>query len=339
RDMGYAVVVEGYMDFISLYQAGIKNVVATLGTAFTDRQVGLIKRYTDRIVLFYDSDEAGINAAKRSFVPLLENDLKVDAMFLEDEMDPDEAVRKLGHDELERRLKKAKPLMEKMISDEFSKEYRISEMAGITNKILGYIALIHSNSLRTMWLKELSIRSGIEIRKLNESLVRTKKQEQPSNIIRLANQVKNSPQHKLYEQLLRVLFLIPQLSERVFDEEWDEYIPEDLRNFISKVKNLMGQRGELTVSDWLYISKETGFDWFENFLTKEFINKKNNDGMNLEREFTGCMVKFKMQYLERKRIESSKKIKEGENAENTLREYEAIVKEINRLKPMLGVLE
>ncbi|MEI6080280.1 MAG: DNA primase, partial [bacterium] len=145
RDMGYAVVVEGYMDFISLYQAGIRNVVATLGTSFTDKQVGLIKRYTDRIVLFYDSDEAGINAAKRSFVPLLENGLKVDALFLEDEMDPDDAVIKLGKEELESRLKKAKPLMGKIISDKFSVEHRIDEVAKITKEILGYIALIPDN--------------------------------------------------------------------------------------------------------------------------------------------------------------------------------------------------
>lgn len=340
RESGYAVVVEGYMDFISLYQAGIRNVVATLGTSFTDRQVALIKRYTDRIVLFYDSDEAGINAAKRSFVPLLENGLKVDALFLEDEMDPDEAVQKLGKDELENRLRKAKPLLEKIMSDRFSGEHRIDELAKITKEILNYIALIPDNVSRTFWLKELSIRNNLSVKELNNLLgnyVKTTKNTQTTAPVK--SPVVAGKVNPLYRNLIKTLFLMPQLSERVFDEEWEMYVPEDLRNFIYKVKDLLAQRGTLTVSDWLYISKETGFDWFESFLTKEFINKKDNDGMNFEREFNGCMVKFKIQHLENKRLDNLKKIKEGENTESALREYKAIVQEINRLKPMLGVLE
>ena len=338
--MGYAVVVEGYMDFISLYQAGIKNAVATLGTAFTDRQVGLIKRYTDRIVLFYDSDEAGINAAKRSFLPLLESGLKVDALFLEDQMDPDDAVQKLGKEELENRLKKAKPLIGKIISDKFSEQHRTDDLAKITKEILGYLALIPDNVSRTFWLKELSIRSGLSTKELSGLLINhARASKQGNNTTVTTKNTSYSNVKPLYKNLIKTLFMIPQLSTRVFDEGWDEYIPDDIRGFISKVKGLIEQRETLTISDWLYVSKEAGFDWFESFLTKEFIDKKENDGMNLEREFTGCMIRFKMQYLERKIRDSERRIKEGENSENTLREHMAIVQEINRLKPMLGVLE
>ena len=340
RDMGYAVVVEGYMDFISLYQAGIKNAVATLGTAFTDRQVGLIKRYTDRIVLFYDSDDAGINAAKRSFLPLLESGLKVDALFLEDQMDPDDAVQKLGKEELENRLKKAKPLIGKIISDKFSEQHRTDDLAKITKEILGYLALIPDNVSRTFWLKELSIRSGLSTKELSGLLVNyARASKQGNNTTVTTKNTSYSKVKPLYKNLIKTLFMIPQLSARVFDEGWDEYIPEDIRGFISKVKALVEQRETLTISDWLYVSNEAGFDWFESFLTKEFIDKKENDGMNLEREFSGCMIRFKMQYLERKMRDSERRIKEGENSENTLREHMAIVQEINRLKPMLGVLE
>ncbi|MEI6080279.1 MAG: hypothetical protein WCQ53_06570 [bacterium] len=189
-------------------------------------------------------------------------------------------------------------------------------------------------------MKELSIRSGLSTKELSGLLANYNRSvsqgPQTVNVKRTTSMGKIDPLHK---NLIKVLFLMPQLSERVFDEEWDAYLPEDIRNFIYKAKNLLGQRGSLTVSDWLYIAKESGFDWFESFLTKEFINKKDNDGMNLEREFSGCMVRFKMLQLERKRMDNLRKIKEGENSENALREYKAIVQEINRLKPMLGVLE
>ena len=273
-------------------------------------------------------------------MPLLESGLKVDALFLEDQMDPDDAVQKLGKEELERRLKKAKPLIGKIISDKFSEQHRTDELAKITKEILGYLALIPDNVSRTFWLKELSIRSGLSTKELSGLLVNYARASKQGNTTTVATKGTSYSKVKpLYKNLIKTLFMIPQLSTRVFDEGWDEFIPEDIRGFISKVKSLVEQREALTISDWLNVSKEAGFDWFESFLTKEFIDKKENDGMNLEREFTGCMIRFKMQYLERKMKDSERRIKEGENTENTLREHMAIVQEINRLKPMLGVLE
>ena len=91
-----AIFVEGYMDFIQLFQNGIKNIVATSGTALTEEHAKLIKRYTRNIVLCYDSDEAGINAALRGGQILFENDLEVRVLILPENEDPDSYVQKNG---------------------------------------------------------------------------------------------------------------------------------------------------------------------------------------------------------------------------------------------------
>lgn len=90
------IIVEGYMDVISLYQAGIENAVASLGTALTDNQAKLITRYTKNVVLSYDSDNAGISAAIRGIDVMHKAGAKVKVLSVVDGKDPDEFVKKFG---------------------------------------------------------------------------------------------------------------------------------------------------------------------------------------------------------------------------------------------------
>jgi DNA primase len=342
REKGYAIVVEGYMDFISLYQAGITNVIATLGTSFTERQVLLLRRYSDRVVLFYDSDKAGIEAAKRSFAPLLENGFKVDALFLDDDMDPDEAIQEFGKEKLEKLLDTAKPLMNRIIVDKFSSSLNMSDRPKVVSEILAYIGLIPDQVARAFWIKELSLRSGIAPRELNDllrSYIRTQaKTSQNDTAARILSSTKIP---HVYKHTIKSLFVLPDLLRSVFDEEWDAYLPEDLRNFLFSVKELYLKKGNLDVSDWIYLSRNTNFAWVESFLAKESINasQEGHKTEKTERTFYGCMIMFKMAVLEKKCQDSLSRIKNGEHSENTLREYNAIIVEIKQLKEMFGTIE
>lgn len=91
-----AILVEGYMDVVSLYQAGVTNVSASLGTALTDNQAKLISRYTKNVVLSYDSDQAGRNAALRGIDILHSQGLKPKVLHVTDGKDPDEFIKKHG---------------------------------------------------------------------------------------------------------------------------------------------------------------------------------------------------------------------------------------------------
>lgn len=98
-DEGRAIMVEGYMDLISLYQAGVKNTAASLGTALTDNQARLLCRYTKNIVFCYDSDQAGINAALRGISVVSNAGGKCRVMNVTDGKDPDDFVNKHGKEE------------------------------------------------------------------------------------------------------------------------------------------------------------------------------------------------------------------------------------------------
>lgn len=93
---GRLIAVEGYMDVISLYQSGIRNVVASLGTALTEGQGRLMKRYVEEVVLCYDGDGAGIRATVRGIQVLEALGLRVKVMKLKNNMDPDDFVRQEG---------------------------------------------------------------------------------------------------------------------------------------------------------------------------------------------------------------------------------------------------
>jgi len=332
REASYVVVVEGYMDFISLYQAGIKNIVATLGTAFTEKQAQLIKRYTDRVVLFYDSDDAGIKAAKRSLPMLLEKGIKTDALFLEDGLDPDEAIREYGFDKLSKMILNAGPLLGFVLSEKFLKDKSVDDISKSTSDILAYIGLIPDAVTRLLWIKELSFRSGVTTKELNGLLKRYikvdgqnyNKEQKQTLSIKMTNKV--DPLHK---RLMAVFFADPSLSQRVFDDDWSSYMPSELMNIVYEVKTLYAERKNIDVSGWIEISRKTGCNWIENLLTEGLIDKKNNFD-NPEKEFSGCMVRFKINHLEHTKRDLLKRIKEGEDTENTLREYEAIIKDIKR---------
>lgn len=102
------IFCEGYMDVISMHQAGFDNAVASLGTALTVGQVNLIKRYTDHVYLAYDSDEAGTKAALRALEIMREFEMPARVISLKPYKDPDELIQAEGTEEFERRVTNAK---------------------------------------------------------------------------------------------------------------------------------------------------------------------------------------------------------------------------------------
>ena len=106
------VIVEGHIDVISLVQAGIENVVASMGTALTKDQARILRRYSDRIYISYDGDFAGQKAAIRGLEILKEEGLEVKVVAMPEGLDPDDVVKKYGKDKYLELLQNAKPLID-----------------------------------------------------------------------------------------------------------------------------------------------------------------------------------------------------------------------------------
>jgi DNA primase len=115
RRQGYAILVEGFLDLIVPYQFGIRNVVASLGTALTLEQAKLLGRFARKVVVNYDGDRPGVQAAKKAIEILLAEDLEVKVLMLPDNADPDEFIRKQGTSEYQRRRGEAQPHLQFVI--------------------------------------------------------------------------------------------------------------------------------------------------------------------------------------------------------------------------------
>jgi len=158
-----AIVCEGQLDLISLFEAGITNVVAPQGTAFTENQARILKRFVDELVLCFDSDAAGAKAAERSLDALLENDFIVRVVELPEGEDPDSLVRREGKEQFERRVANAHDFFDYWIDREIARVDFSSMGAKIqaARNLAGTISRVHDPMLRAEVVNKASARLGV----------------------------------------------------------------------------------------------------------------------------------------------------------------------------------
>jgi DNA primase len=170
REAGATVLVEGYTDFSALYQAGVRNVVASLGTALTAWQVAQVMRFASRVIVNYDGDSAGLTAAARA-VPLgFEKGLNVEVLVLPDGLDPDAFLKKHGRDKYQALLKKTVPGLDFLI-DSLTKGVRMSvpeEKGRVARAVVKEIEKVTDPVARSEYLRRASHRLGV-----GEDLLRT----------------------------------------------------------------------------------------------------------------------------------------------------------------------
>ena len=171
RQEGVVYIVEGYFDFLSLYQHGIKNTVASLGTALTQEHVRILKGYASKMILVFDSDDAGINAAKRSIQIFLREAVDTRILVLPDKNDPDSFVMKHGKAVFLSLAEKAKTIMQfllKLAMDThgLSVEGRVK----ILDEMKQHLALIQDSALRSLHVRQLSETLNIDERAVLEKV-------------------------------------------------------------------------------------------------------------------------------------------------------------------------
>lgn len=171
RSEDMALIVEGYMDLVSLYQAGIRNVVATMGTALTPDHSKMLKRMTKNVVALFDGDAAGIEAAERSLSILLSADLYPKGLTLPNSMDPDDYVKKYGPEALKAELDRAPDLFV-IVLNRWMEGYRgeASEKVKLADKLKPLFTLIPDLRLRDLYLAEAAQKMGVTLPWLRQAV-------------------------------------------------------------------------------------------------------------------------------------------------------------------------
>lgn len=172
------ILVEGYMDVISMYQRGIENVVASSGTSLTEGQIRIIHRFTSNVTLIYDSDAAGIKASLRGVDMLLAEGLKVKVVSLPDGDDPDSFAQAHSTDEIEEYIQnnevdfirfKTRILLAGANDDPIRR-------AEVINDIVGTISVISDEIMRTVYIQECSRMLNIDEKTLTVQVARKRAQ-------------------------------------------------------------------------------------------------------------------------------------------------------------------
>ncbi len=281
RRLDKAILVEGYMDLISLHQNGIKNVVAVSGTALTEEQVQLLSRYTKNVVLLFDADTAGIKAAMRSIELLLKKDFEIKIVSLPKGEDPDSYVNNFGRESFEEIIKSAKNFLE------YQTEYY--ESLGMFNDpskttqairdLVKPLALINDELKANLLIKDIAKKFNLrekllegELDKIKSGLNRQKAVEierRQKKVIEKEKTVLKSEDEILPEQINLEKELIKLLLEgdRNIIEFIMKYIePDDFRITVHK------EIAELIFSSFLHSDETT---------VGSLIDKLENDDQRL----------------------------------------------------------
>lgn len=164
------IMVEGYMDVISLFQSGVRNAIASMGTALTVEQSKLIKRYVNKVIICYDGDSAGQKATMRGLDILYAEGLDVRVVSLPDNLDPDEYVRKYGKDSYLKLLVEAKPLFEHKLNVIASK-YDMSspqEKGKYAVEAMNTIKVLEDPAMIEAYIGYVSKQTGLSIETLKK---------------------------------------------------------------------------------------------------------------------------------------------------------------------------
>ena len=173
------ILVEGYMDMISLYQAGFRNVAASLGTAFNQEHAKVLKKYADSVILLYDSDDAGTMAAQRAIPILTQNGFYVKVLQVPNGKDPDEFIKQSGAKAFSRLLANAQHYITFQIQC-LKKQYDLTQpqqKVEFTTKTANILSKLDNDIERNVYTNEISNMTGISQQAIENEIVKIIKKE------------------------------------------------------------------------------------------------------------------------------------------------------------------
>lgn len=235
-----AIVVEGYLDMIALYQAGIKNVVASLGTALTSEQVRFLKKYVEEAIIIFDGDQAGQIASLRGLDVILEEGLRAKAVALPPEYDPDSFVREKGKEEFLELINDCQEVFDYKLNtlikiygkDNLDARIKIvEEMFSSIDKTPNYL-------VRSEYIKRLGDKIGFDEKILWEQYnLKTRKKTPEKIAVSETLPVKkySSVEATLINLMLSQPSIIEELKELVSPQE---FITPELQKLVEKIYNI-----------------------------------------------------------------------------------------------------
>lgn len=320
------VLVEGYMDVISLYQRGICNVVAGLGTALTEEQARLLRRYAACVYVCYDSDEAGQKAAQKAIGLLRDANNVVKVISFTGAKDPDEFILKKGPESFRALLKEARESVEYQLLRLRQRYdiYDLSQKISFLTEAAKVLAEIDSEVAREAYIKRVSAETDISVESIkaevNKLVYYKNKKEVKKELYnesvpeRLSSDIselsagQSTATYKTERTLLNLMFYHRKAWDLARDTVQAEWLTSELhRQLFQKISEYMSATEESQASEFLTtLSDETLKKTASSILYKSF----DGDSMQAMREAT---AKLEIEFLKKRaaKLAGEGKVKEA----------------------------
>ena len=348
RRLNKAILVEGYMDLISLYQSGVKNVVAVSGTALTYDQVQLLSRYTKDVVLLFDSDTAGIKASMRSIEVLLKQDMEVKIVSLPEGEDPDSYVNKFGKDKFDDLMKIAENFIEYQTRyyDSLGKLNDAASAAEAIRDLVKSLVLIRDELKRNLLIKNIAKKFNLREKLLEAELnkIISKESIRRPNVVRSSEKEKAEKEglqriidegkldpllYNLEKELIKLLFdgqkpIIKFISKNIDAEEFNIEVHPQLVGIVYEELN---SSESLSASKLIAEIKDEELESYVREITFEqhSISKnweERNPGMTpemiLQKYTKDIVLKFKLFKIDRQIKDNHNRIESADKEEDVL---------------------
>lgn len=287
------ILVEGYIDVIALYDKGIKNVVAPLGTALTENQAKIIKLYKDEVIIAFDSDIAGKKATKRALDILNDVGIKVKVLNLKDFKDPDEYIQKNGVDRFQGLINSAISMLDyKVLCIKESLDLEGTDgQIEFLNKIALLLSSLDNEIERELYakkfIKDYKISENSLFNQINKNIKKNNNVVGTGVVIKIPkknedeNIYLNNDDNKLsyYEKLMLVVLVeFNELKSKLQNELTIDFFTNlDNKELAEKVFIRFNEKGSLNQAEFCNYLNENQLKTFIKIFDKEFASFENSD--------------------------------------------------------------
>lgn len=355
RKKDLCIMVEGNMDVIASFQAGVENVVATSGTALTADQLKIIKRYTEKIAFSFDMDSAGIKAAGRGIELALQEGLNVSVITVPEGKDPADCV-KSNPDLWKKTAKNPRPVMEFYFESVFAK-YNMNEIEGkkkIAEELLNIIIKISNKIEQSHYLQMLAEKLNVDEKSLRETLENAKKKKSrfenkfeknkdDSKVLDATNR-----DNRLQEKLLGLVITSPQIFEETYTDLDELFSDQKINEVYHLIKRQYLKNKRLNTKDIEEVKKELSQEKYLKNGQSKLLHLWNTVSFQVEAELEAinnifeetsvCISNLKKMGLQKDLKKLELDIKNAERT-NDLESQELLMGELDKCIKKLGELE
>ena len=330
RNTRRAIVVEGYMDVIALVSHGVDEVVASSGTAFTEMQARLLRRFCDRATLVFDGDDAGTAAAVRACDEIIQADLEAEVVILPEDEDPDSLIRKNGTEAFRELLKCAVSSIDFKV-EALSKKYDVNSVSGksqMIRDVTDSLLKLDDEVRRDLLLSHFAEKIGIDHTLIRREIFKKahKRFRSPKETtVTVDTPAENSLTHA-ENFLIGYIVRYPDGAHRTIKEFGkDVFRNAAVRSLAEVIERLIGEDVDYTPQD---VMVELEYQPAKNLLSKLLMT--DTEPETIHREFEACLLDLRLERINNRLKEMNVNMKKALQ-DNKKADYESLKKQYAKL--------